>query len=101
MFTAGLSISDPKQFTLFAVIFKSALKNPKCTLALHHHLRCQAPLSLPETLLTKDLLPLEYKSFPTIAISAAHILSQHKLHFSPISHFPGWPLSTLRSHLAW
>lgn len=27
MFTAGLSISAPKQFTLFAVIFRPALKN--------------------------------------------------------------------------
>jgi len=47
MFTAGLSISVPKQFTLLAVIFRPALKNPKRTLALHHHLRRQTPLPLP------------------------------------------------------
>lgn len=39
MFTAGLSISAPKQFTLLAVIFRPALKDPKCTLVLHHHLK--------------------------------------------------------------
>lgn len=28
-------------------------------------------------------------------------LSQHKLHFFPVSHFPDCPLSALRSHFAW
>lgn len=44
MFTAGLRILAPKQFTVFAV--RPALKNPKCTLALHHHLRYLAHIPL-------------------------------------------------------
>lgn len=39
-----------------------------------------------------------HKSFSIIVTYVAYISSQHKLNFSLVSQFTGWPLSILRSH---
>lgn len=99
MYAAGLRISAPKQFTQFAAIFRPALQNPRCSLALHHHLWSQALLFLPVKDYTDRRHPLDYKSFLTVVISAAHIFVTAQGTFLFCFLFPRLPFFYSRASL--